>query len=167
MLSLQCLLLGVVITVTTIPVYTTAKSEPEVVEFAVADGGVSTPRLSKEAFDVVEKGNLNGGIENTIALSLTYKDGTNVADHIQLTTGSRQTVTRGKSAIKAKFRYWVCTCVRLCMYCVCAFCLPNSFQFLFLPSPLFFLSFVFLPACTSFDLSFARLSFRHLRNTRL
>lgn len=122
MLSLQCLLLGVVITVTTIPVYTTAKSEPEVVEFAVADGGVSTP---KEAF---EKGNLNGGIENTIALSLTYKDGTNVADHIQLTTGSRQTVTRGKSAIKAKFRYWVCTCVRLCMYCVCccaAFCLPN------------------------------------------
>ena len=129
MLSLQCLLLGVVITVTTIPVYTTAKSEPEVVEFAVADGGVSTPRLSKEAFDVAEKGNLNGGIENTIALSLTYKDGTNVADHIQLTTGSRQTVTRGKSAIKAKFRYWVCTCVRLCMYCVycvcCCILLPN------------------------------------------
>lgn len=128
MLSLQCLLLGVVITVTTIPVYTTAKSEPEVVEFAVADGGVSTHTVHAQS---AEKGNLNGGIENTIALSLTYKDGTNVADHIQLTTGSQQTVTRGKSAIKAKFRYWVCTCVRLCMYCVlcvllrCILLLPN------------------------------------------
>ena len=92
-----------------------AKSQHDSLLFASLpmDGESGAPTLSLHASssddgtrDTWRAWNLpkDHGGDETVVISLTYRDGTNVADHIQQNTGSRQSVDHGKSAIKATFR---------------------------------------------------------------
>ena len=80
---------------------------PSVLVASVPVDEQSPSSLAAENINHHGKGKKSGkvvGKNGNVYVKLTYKDGTDVGEHIQKNTGSRHTVNRGKSAIKATFR---------------------------------------------------------------